>query len=101
MNLNLIFPLLLIFTGININSSYEQSTVRYTVANIQSAIPEKSMKLISCKSEPICSCIAAGGCDVSPGSSCRIEFCDGTVQTESFNRKVGDVTTVNIPCEEN
>lgn len=53
-----------------------------------------------CEDPEVCSCIAAGGCEWSPGSSCRIEYCSGTVETEPFNHKVGDTTVINQPCPE-
>jgi|AntRauTorckE6833_2_1112554.scaffolds.fasta_scaffold00169_26 hypothetical protein len=53
-----------------------------------------------CEDPEICSCIAAGGCEWSAGSSCRIEYCSGTVETESFNSAPGNITVINQPCIE-
>lgn len=48
----------------------------------------------------LCTCIAAGGCTTSPGSSCRIMFCDGTVESSAFNSKPDNITTITQPCPE-
>lgn len=54
---------------------------------------------ILCES-PVCSCIAAGGCETSWASSCRIEYCSGEVETSSFNSKPANITVINQPCSE-
>lgn len=60
--------------------------------------PETAIEL-SCADTDTCTCIAAGGCTFSPSSSCRIEFCSGTVESEPFNHKPDNITLYNNPVQ--
>lgn len=53
---------------------------------------------IECMQNDTCSCIAAGGCVTFPGSSCRIIFCDGEVQSSNFNSKADNITVIEQLC---
>jgi len=54
---------------------------------------------LTCEGE-LCSCIAAGGCETASSSTCRIEFCSGHVESESFNSKPSNITVIQQPCPE-
>ena len=53
---------------------------------------------INCENGETCSCIAAGGCSYVQGSSCRIEYCSGNVESESTNSKPANITVIQQPC---
>lgn len=76
------------------------STLTYLAVLLDPEVPRDGLLPNNCTETELCSCIAAGGCIVSPGSSCRILFCDGEIQNEPFNSKPGNITTIQQPCPE-
>lgn len=101
--LTVVVSVLFLFSTNNIieRNTYSE-TENSSIVNAENDLTSNKIELktSSCSDKPeLCTCIAAGGCAFASASSCRIQYCDGEVETDSFNSKPDNITTITQLCE--